>query len=86
MVGGRGIRDVLPRTSAFSSGTLRDRIIKVERGTLVRDRYGDLFQVLFIEADGIVMRKLDSAPDAFHTRIVNMEDFNRHGYAIVEKR
>lgn len=59
-------------------------MIKIAPGTLVRDRYGDLFRVLFIEQDGIFMQKLDSALDVFHTRTVKTEDFDRHGYSIVE--
>jgi len=60
-------------------------MIKIERGTLVRDRCGDLFRVLFIEHDRIFMRKLDSAPDVFHTRTVKTEDFDGHSYSIVEE-
>lgn len=59
-------------------------MVKIKRGTLVRDRFGDLFRVLFIEQDSIFMQKLDSAPDVFHTRTVKMEDFDRHGYSIIE--
>jgi len=61
-------------------------MINIDPGTLVRDRYGDLFRVLFIEQDSIFMQKLDSAPDVFHTRTVKTEDFDRHGYSIVEER
>jgi len=55
-----------------------------ETGTLVRDREGTLFKVLFIDEGRIVMKKRGTDPDVFSTRTVALEDFEKYGYSVVK--
>lgn len=57
----------------------------LETGTLIRDREGDLFRVLFIDEGRVFMRKLGTARDVVHTRTVAQEDFEKYGYSVVEE-
>jgi hypothetical protein len=56
-----------------------------ETGTLVRDREGTLFKVLFIDEGRIFMQKLGTPRDVISTRTVACEDFEKYGYSVVEE-
>jgi len=55
-----------------------------ETGTLVRDREGTLFKVLFIDEGRIFMQKLGTHPDVFSTRNITWEQFEKYGYSVVK--
>ena len=57
----------------------------VEIGSLIEDRWGDLFRVLTVDDQEIWMEKIRPKPSegVFHTRHVKWADFERFGYRLV---
>jgi len=62
---------------------MRDPMVEV--GSLIEDRWGDLFRVLTVDDTEIWMRKIrpKSSRGVFHTRHVKWVDFDRFGYRLV---